>query len=117
MVAMRGFEMWEASRANSNLGTPLQPARRTDGLRKKSSISVNTIDHIEQPLSPPNPTLRKVITKMTDAQAAQLRWELENGIEGAESADIDSLYRWDPDATRAIQNEKPWTKDPNYFKQ
>lgn len=52
---------------------------------------------------------------MTD-QALQ-RWELENEITGAESADIDNLYRWDPAATRAVQDARPWREDNNYFKQ
>jgi hypothetical protein len=53
---------------------------------------------------------------MTDQQAALQRWELENEILG-ESEDIANLYRWDEAAARAIQNEKPWRNDPNYFKQ
>jgi len=54
---------------------------------------------------------------MADQQAALQRWELENEISGAESEDIANLYRWDDAAARAIQNEKPWKNDPNYFKQ
>jgi COP9 signalosome complex subunit 5 len=53
---------------------------------------------------------------MTDQQAALQRWELENEISGPESEDIINLYRWDDAAARAIQNEKPWKSDPNYFK-
>jgi len=52
-----------------------------------------------------------------DSAVAQNRWELENQIDQAGPSDIDSLYRWDADEQRAIQNQKPWTKDPNYFKQ
>jgi hypothetical protein len=52
-----------------------------------------------------------------DQQAALQRWELENEISGGESADIENLYRWDPAAARAIQDQKPWKNDPNYFKQ
>ena len=58
---------------------------------------------------------KKSFDQMGD-QALQ-RWELENEISGAESADIDNLYRWDPAALRAIQDARPWTKDPNHFKQ
>lgn len=28
----------------------------------------------------------------------------------------DALYNYDPEAQRAIANERPWTRDPNYFK-
>ena len=47
-----------------------------------------------------------------DQAAALQRWELENEI-----TEVENLYKWDPSANQAIQQEKPWTKDPNHFKQ
>ena len=53
-----------------------------------------------------------------DTSAAKTRWELENEIPAqASTSDIDAIYRWDAEEQRAIQNQKPWAKDPNYFKQ
>jgi COP9 signalosome complex subunit 5 len=54
---------------------------------------------------------------MVDSSTARQRWELENEIpQLGNSADIESLYKWDGDAARLLQNEKPWAKDPHYFK-
>ena len=47
---------------------------------------------------------------------ARARWELENDVEAAGVADLDRFYRWDAEEQRAIQAERPWTKDPHYFK-
>lgn len=48
---------------------------------------------------------------------ARARWELENEVAEASSSDLDRLYRYDPEEQKAIQQLKPWTKDPHYFKQ
>ena len=42
------------------------------------------------------------------------RWELENNVQ--QRGDVDSLYVYDNAEQQAIQHEKPWTRDPNYFK-
>jgi COP9 signalosome complex subunit 5 len=52
-----------------------------------------------------------------DTSAAQTRWEMENNVAQAGPSDVDALYRWDEAEQRAIQSERPWTKDPNHFKQ
>lgn len=45
---------------------------------------------------------------------AQARWELENEV--ATTSDLDALYRYDAEEQKAIQAQKPWTRDPHYFK-
>ncbi len=45
---------------------------------------------------------------------ARLRWELENGVAPVSA---DALYKYDEAEQRSIQTQKPWTKDPHYFKQ
>lgn len=50
-----------------------------------------------------------------ETSAAKARWELENGVQVA--TDIESLYKYDAAAQQAIQQQKPWAKDPHYFKQ
>lgn len=49
-------------------------------------------------------------------EVAQRRWQLENEILGADAAEISELYRWDAEEQRQIQQQRPWTSDPNYFK-
>jgi COP9 signalosome complex subunit 5 len=46
---------------------------------------------------------------------AQLRWELENNVQPV--ASTDALYKYDVAEQQAIQAQKPWTKDPHFFKQ
>lgn len=46
---------------------------------------------------------------------ARSRWELENNVQVVE--DTDELFRYNADEDRAIQVQKPWTKDPHFFKQ
>jgi hypothetical protein len=48
------------------------------------------------------------------AAAARLRWELENQI--APATDVD-LYVGDPSEQQQLQQQKPWAKDPHFFKQ
>lgn len=47
---------------------------------------------------------------------AQKRWELENAVQVVQG-DADSLYKYDNAAQQAVQQQKPWTKDPHHFKQ
>lgn len=49
---------------------------------------------------------------------AQARWELENTIQTTTSTeDVDALYKYDAAEQSLIQQQKPWSKDPHYFKQ
>jgi len=43
-----------------------------------------------------------------------MRWELENNVHNVST---DLLYKYDAAEQQAIQAQKPWTKDPHYFKQ
>lgn len=46
---------------------------------------------------------------------ARQRWEAENQVRNV--ASTDALYKYDHAEQQAIQSQKPWTKDPQYFKQ
>lgn len=43
-----------------------------------------------------------------------MRWELENNVQNVST---DALYKYDAAEQQAIQAQKPWTKDPHFFKQ
>lgn len=45
---------------------------------------------------------------------ARMRWELENNVQNVTSTD--GLYKYDHAEQQAIQSQKPWTKDPHFFK-
>lgn len=51
-----------------------------------------------------------------DAGAAQRRWELENDAAQPVDAVADSYYQYDLAEQQQLQREKPWSKDPHYFK-
>ena len=52
-----------------------------------------------------------------DTGAAQRRWELENDLaQPQQDAVADSYYRYDLAEQQQLQREKPWSKDPHYFK-
>ena len=46
---------------------------------------------------------------------AQARWELENGV--APVNEVDSLFKYDRAEQQAVQQQKPWARDPHFFKQ
>ena len=52
---------------------------------------------------------------MAGSSPAQKRWELENSIQNIEGSD--AYYVYDGAEQQALQHQKPWTKDPHYFKQ
>ena len=45
---------------------------------------------------------------------AQTRWEIENGVQPTDN--VDSYYAYNAAEQQAIQQQRPWTKDPQYFK-
>jgi hypothetical protein len=51
---------------------------------------------------------------MGDLTMAQKRWELENGMEAVSS--VDAYFQYDNDEQQAIMSQKPWMKDPGYYK-
>ncbi|CAI5950268.1 unnamed protein product [Closterium sp. NIES-64] len=51
-----------------------------------------------------------------DSLQARQTWELENRIEPLASADVDTIYRYDERIHADVLSQKPWTKDPHYFK-
>jgi hypothetical protein len=50
---------------------------------------------------------------------AQARWEMENQVQvqPAQGEDVDALYRYDHAEQQVVQTQKPWSKDPHFFKQ
>lgn len=56
----------------------------------------------------------------SSAVLAQKTWELENNIISMESqvtnGDLDSIYVYDEAAQAKVQQDRPWSQDPNYFK-
>ena len=52
---------------------------------------------------------------MAGTSTARARWELENNIQQVE--DVDSLFKYDQAEQTAVQQQKPWSKDPHFFKQ
>lgn len=50
---------------------------------------------------------------MADRTGARQRWELENDMQDIQS---DAYYKYDASEQQALQQQKPWTKDPHYFK-
>ncbi|KAK9905485.1 hypothetical protein WJX75_000724 [Coccomyxa subellipsoidea] len=51
---------------------------------------------------------------MAGSSDAQKRWELENTVQNVEGSD--AYYVYDGAEQQALQQQKPWTKDPHYFK-
>lgn len=51
-----------------------------------------------------------------DSMAARKRWEVENEIVEVQPDSADAIFRFDEAAQARIQQEKPWTKDPHFFK-
>lgn len=54
------------------------------------------------------------IANATQAQIAQKTWEISNFVQEINS--MDELYKYDEEAHRNLLTEKPWEKDPHYFK-
>ncbi|KAI9140904.1 COP9 signalosome complex subunit 5B [Paraphysoderma sedebokerense] len=51
-----------------------------------------------------------------DASAALQSFNVENNIKTLSAEDSDKLYKYDQQEQTQILNERPWTKDPHYFK-
>ena len=49
------------------------------------------------------------------ARVPQLRWELENNLQSG--IEVDALFKYDAAEQQVVQQQKPWSKDPHYFKQ
>lgn len=49
------------------------------------------------------------------ASAARARWELENNVQLVD--DVDALFTYSAAEAQAVQQQKPWSKDPHFFKQ
>ncbi len=49
------------------------------------------------------------------ADSARARWELENNIQPV--SEVDGYFRYNQAEQQAIQQQKPWARDPHYFKQ
>ena len=49
------------------------------------------------------------------SNSAQQRWELENNVQPAD--EVEGFFRYNQAEQQAIQQQKPWSKDPHLFKQ
>nr|ABK24758.1 unknown [Picea sitchensis] len=60
----------------------------------------------------------EVSSASSSATIAQQTWELENNIVNMDgpSAESDSIYYYDEVTQKKIQQDKPWARDPHYFK-
>ena len=47
---------------------------------------------------------------------ARATWELENNIQDLPADDATKLFRYDDAEQKAIQQQKPWVRNPHYFK-
>lgn len=54
---------------------------------------------------------------MGDASTSRQRWELENTVQNIGGEDVDALFKYDHAEQQIVQQQKPWTKDPHFFKQ
>lgn len=54
------------------------------------------------------------IANASQSKIAQKTWEMSNFIQDINS--MDELYKFDEAMHRTILSEKPWDKDPHYFK-
>ena len=52
----------------------------------------------------------------SSSSAGMQRWELENNVAEI-GPEVDAIFKYDEVQQSAIQAQKPWTKDPHYFKQ
>lgn len=50
----------------------------------------------------------------SNAAMALQRWELENSVQQVD--DIDALFKYNAAEMQAVQQQKPWSKDPHFFK-
>lgn len=49
------------------------------------------------------------------SSSAQRRWELENNVQPAD--EVEGFFRYNQAEQQAIQQQKPWSKEPHLFKQ
>lgn len=52
----------------------------------------------------------------TSAGVARQTWELENNIVDTTLSDSDAIFEYDDTMQESIQTQKPWTRDPHFFK-
>ena len=49
------------------------------------------------------------------SSSGQQRWELENNVQQVD--EVEGFFRYSQAEQQAIQQQKPWAKDPHHFKQ
>ena len=56
------------------------------------------------------------VGEMAEAStSAQRRWELENNVQVDE--EVEGFFRYNHAEQQAVQQQKPWSKDPHLYKQ
>ena len=67
------------------------------------------------PRPPAEAKRQKMAGPSSGAAAARTRWELENNIQAV--SEVDGYFKFNLAEQQAIQQQKPWARDPHYFKQ
>lgn len=49
------------------------------------------------------------------SSTAQQRWELENNVQQVD--EVEGYFRYNQAEQQGIQQQRPWSKNPNHFKQ
>lgn len=55
------------------------------------------------------------MSSASNTKMAQATWELSNNVQSVDS--VDEIYKYNQKQQQDILTAKPWTKDPNYFKE
>jgi len=65
-----------------------------------------------------DPATEPHLSHCTMAEAstsAQRRWELENNVQADD--EVEGFFRYNHAEQQAVQQQKPWSKDPHLYKQ
>jgi COP9 signalosome complex subunit 5 len=49
-------------------------------------------------------------------ETARATWDLENNIADLPAGDDDEMFRYDEASQKAVQQQRPWVRNPHYFK-
>ena len=52
----------------------------------------------------------------SSSSSALSRWQLENNVQTLSPDELESIIKDDKDRQQMIQSQRPWQKDPHYFK-
>lgn len=52
----------------------------------------------------------------SSSSSALTRWQLENNVQTLPPDELESIIQDDKERQQMIQSQRPWQKDPHYFK-